>query len=78
MNPKVRSVEPLAEYKLKLLFANGEVRIFDVTPYLNKGIFTQLQDEAYFRKVRAASGAVQWPNAQDFSHDTLFLLGKVE
>jgi hypothetical protein len=32
MNQKVKSVEPLAEFKLKLFFANGEVRIFDVTP----------------------------------------------
>ncbi len=76
MNPAVKSVEALPDYQLKLLFANGETRIFDVRPYLDKGIFRQLREETYFRQVRTAFGSVQWPNEQDFSHDTLFLLGK--
>lgn len=74
MNLAVKSVEPLPGHRLKLLFANGETRIFDVTPYRDKGIFKQLREENYFRQVRAAFGSVQWPNEQDFSHDTLFQL----
>ncbi len=76
MNPTVTKVEPLANYKLKVAFANGDARVFDVTPYLDKGIFEQLKDEQYFRKVRVAFGAVAWPDEQDFSKDTLYLLGK--
>jgi hypothetical protein len=61
MNPPVKSGEALAGYQLKLLFGNGETRIFDVTPYLDKGIFRQLREENYFRQVRTAFGSVQWP-----------------
>ncbi|VUZ25685.1 Uncharacterised protein [Acetobacterium wieringae] len=35
----VINVEPLNDYKLLLTFDNGEKRIFDVSPYLDKGIF---------------------------------------
>jgi hypothetical protein len=76
MNPTVTTVEPLANFKPKVVFANGDARLFDVSPYLDKGIFTQLKDEQYFKKVRVAFGAIAWPNEQDFSHDTLYLLGK--
>jgi len=75
MNPSVEAAEPLENYKLKVYFNNGEVKEFDVTPFLDKGIFVELRDKEYFSKVSVAFGAVQWPNEQDFSNDTLYLLG---
>ncbi|WP_323813172.1 DUF2442 domain-containing protein [Cellvibrio sp. NN19] len=75
MNPFVKSVEPLDNYKLKLLFTNGDLKIFDVAPYLEKGVFRELKDSSYFKQVKVVSGAIEWPHEQDFSNDTLFLLG---
>ena len=76
MNPSVNTVEPQEDYKLKLCFENGEIRLFDVSPYLDKGIFKQLKDKHYFKKVTVVFGAIQWPNQQDFSKDTLYLLSE--
>ena len=75
MNPKVIIAEPLTNHRLRLRFENGEIREFDVAPYLDKGIFRELKDDAYFRRVRVAFGSVEWPNEQDFSKDTLYMLG---
>lgn len=58
-----------------LTFANGGQRLFDVAPYLDKGIFTQLKDPACFAQVRVVAGHVEWPRGQDFSPDTLYLRG---
>ena len=77
MNPKVQVVEALSNHKLKLKFDNGDTKFFDVTPYLDKGIFTELKDEGYFKQARVSFGSVEWPNEQDFSKDTLYLLGKI-
>ena len=74
MNPVVTAVEPKKNYKLSITFENGEKRIFDVTPFLDKGIFSELKNIDYFQKVRVAFGAIQWPNEQDFSKDTLYKL----
>ena len=74
MNPEVKLAEPLPNYKLKIKFSNDEIREFDVSPYLDKGIFKELKVESYFSKVRVSFGAVEWPNEQDFSKDTLYLL----
>ena len=74
MNPAVTHVEPLPNYRLKIIFENGDARLFDVSPYLDKGIFTELKDDAYFRQARVAFGAVSWPHDQDLSKDTLYLL----
>jgi len=50
-----------------------EQRVFDVSPYLTKGIFTRLAQSAYFGQVRVVEGHVEWPEGQDFSRDTLYL-----
>ncbi len=73
MFPKVVQVQPQDDYRLRLEFDNGETRLFDVTPYLDRGIFTELRFLAYFQQVKPFFGGVQWPNEQDFSPDTLYL-----
>jgi hypothetical protein len=78
MSPKVIKVEPLENYQLRLTFSNGEIRCFDVTPYLDKGIFTELKNIEYFQQVKISFGSVQWLHEQDFSRDTLYLLSEPE
>lgn len=72
-NPRVQSVTPHSDYTLTLQFTNGEVKRFDVKPYLTKGFFRELQSTSYFQKVRLFLETVQWPNGQDFCPDTLYL-----
>jgi len=74
MNPTVITVEPENNYKLLITFENNENRLFDVKPFLDKGIFTELKSIDYFKKVKVSFGAIQWPNEQDFSKDTLYKL----
>ncbi|NOR69402.1 MAG: DUF2442 domain-containing protein [Methylomarinum sp.] len=74
MNPHVVGVEVKQEYVLKLVFENKEVRLFDASPFLDKGIFNELKDINYFKQVKVAFGAIEWPHEQDFSKDTLYLL----
>lgn len=72
-NPRVQSVTPHSDYTLTLQFTNGEVKRFDVKPYLAKGFFRELQSMNYFQKVCLFLETVQWPNGQDFCPDTLYL-----
>ena len=75
MTPRIVAVEVLPEYKLCVRFGNGESRLFDVGPYLNRGIFKELKSESYLKKVRIISGGVEWPHEQDLSADTLYCRG---
>ena len=76
MNPYVKSVKPQDDYCLLLTFENGEKRIFDLKPYLNKGVFVRLQNVALFKTVRVVSGSVEWHGEIDLSYDTLFTESK--
>jgi len=76
MNPRVITVEATNNHFLKLSFDNNEIKLFDASPFLDKGIFKELQDYNYFKQVSVAFGSVEWPHEQDFSYDTLYLLSK--
>jgi hypothetical protein len=71
----VHSVEILEYPKLTITFDTHEQKIFDLSPYLEKGIFTELKDITYFKKVKAINGTIEWPNGQDFCPDTLYIKG---
>jgi len=73
MNPRVQAVKPNTDYTLTLTFTNGEVRMFDVKPYLQIGIFQELQDKGLFSSVKPYLGSIQWKNGQDFCPDTLYI-----
>ncbi|WP_041669003.1 DUF2442 domain-containing protein [Acetobacterium woodii] len=73
----VIDVEPLNDYKLLLTFENGEKRIFDVSPYLEKGIFQELKNEEKFRTVRISFDSIEWCNQADLDPEFLFKKSKV-
>ena len=76
MNPRVTKVKPSQNYTLQVTFSNGEVKSFDVKPYLGIGIFKELQDLGVFNSVKPFLGSVQWANGVDLCPDTLYLDSK--
>ncbi len=61
----------LSDYRIKAALSNGNKGIFDIKPYLDKGIFKELKDYDYFRRARIELGTITWPNEQDFSPETI-------
>jgi hypothetical protein len=72
MNPRIIKSEPIQDYRLKLAFTNGEVRVFDVKPYLKIGNFKMLKNEAMFTSVKCVLGSIQWQNGLDLCPDILY------
>ena len=47
--------------------------MFDLTPWLDKGVFRALRDSPEFAQARVVDGSVEWPGEIDLSYDTLYL-----
>lgn len=69
----VISVTPKDNHLLELKFNTGEMRLFDATPYLEKGVFKQLKNKTLFNQAYVAFDTVCWPGNLDISPDTLYL-----
>jgi len=73
MTPRVRQVIAHEDYTLTLTFSNGEIRRFDMRPYLDYPVFQALRNSALFKLARPAHGTVTWPPEIDFAPETLYL-----
>ena len=73
MNPYVKDLTTLPNYRLLLSFENGETRIFDAVPYLEKGVFQRIRHPGLFGLAKVVAGSVEWPGEIDLSYDTLYL-----
>ncbi|MDR0560246.1 MAG: DUF2442 domain-containing protein [Prevotellaceae bacterium] len=73
MNPTVIDVKPQQDYTLHLWFKNGEEGIFDVKPYLDKGIFMELKDLSLFNSVHPDGLSIEWDNEAALCPDTVYL-----
>jgi CTP:phosphocholine cytidylyltransferase-like protein len=68
----VIDVKPLDDYKLELTFENKEIRIFDMKPYLDKGIYKELKDKSKFKSVRVSFDSIEWCNQADIDPEFLY------
>jgi hypothetical protein len=66
------NVKPQSDYKLLLTFDNDEIREFDVKPYLNHGIFSELSDVSIFNSVHVSFDSIEWKNGADLDPETLY------
>jgi hypothetical protein len=73
MNPIVTNVKPEKDYSLILQFSNGELRRFDVKPYLDKGVFQELQDLSRFYSVHLDGLSIEWDNEAALCPDTIYM-----
>lgn len=68
----ITEVKPIEEYKLILTFENGETRIMDMKPFLNKGIYRELKDKNKFKTVRVSFDSIEWCNKADIDPEFLY------
>ena len=68
----VKKVLPTSNYQLILTFANGEVRLFDMKPYLETDIFQELKNNDLFNTVRISFDSVEWDNDADMDPEILY------
>lgn len=73
MNPRVKEARARDDYKLELVFTNGEVGLYDCHDLLDFGVFRELRDVTYFRRAQVIDGTVVWPHEQDICPDTLYV-----
>ena len=75
MFPAVVDVKPLDNYQLRLSFSNGEVKRFDMNPYLHMGLFRELTMEGMFETVKVSFDTICWSNEADIDPETLYQEG---
>lgn len=57
----ILQVYPRDDYKIYLYFSDGRVKLYDIKPLLDKGIFQKLQSiEFYLNRCTVLNGTLAW------------------
>ena len=76
MFPRVKDVQHVRNYILRLTFSNGEVAELDLGPSIRGrgGAFTPLEDVEYFARVTVdpVARTLVWPDGVDLDPDVLY------
>lgn len=76
MNPRAKNILYKSPYKLIVTFTNGEVKKFDLEPYLDYPVYQELKNEPYCSKAAINNGTVVWDDEIDIDPDRLYLESK--
>jgi hypothetical protein len=74
--PRAIEVTPLPNYILEVKFSNGEIRDFDVKPYIKGDWYGELKDLNVFNSVKVGGLSVEWIGGQDICPDDLYFYSK--
>ncbi len=75
MYPTIKEVIPGDDYKLHIVFENGERGTLDVRPFLDFGVFRRLKDQEAFKRVKVVFDTIEWDVGVDL--DPEFVYSKV-
>ena len=76
MYKPVISVEAKKDFSLIVKFSGNETKRIDFKPYLNFGVFTQLQDTDKFMKAHVSFDTVEWDENIDIDPEFLYEKGE--
>jgi len=62
------------DYTLRIIFDNGEEKLFDVKPYIKGNWYGELKEKRYFLTVYVDGYTVVWKHGQDICPDDLYYL----
>ncbi len=73
----VSGVRYEGDYRLRVAFDDGTVRIVDMANELDGPVFEPLRDEKFFRRVKVnrETGTIEWPNGADVAPEFLYEIG---
>lgn len=68
----VTEVKTLPGYRIEVAFEDGKRGVFDMTPYLDKGVFRTLRNPSVFDAASLGLGTVRWPGDIDIAPERLY------
>jgi uncharacterized protein DUF2442 len=70
---RVRSVEPLEKFRVRITFQNEVEKEIDLERFLRGEIFEPIRkDPKIFRSVKVIGGTIGWDNGADIDTDVLY------
>ena len=75
---EVFQAEYLDNYRIKLVFNNGEEKTVDLEHEINGKVYIPLRKIDYFKNFQIKYNTIEWENGADFAPEYLYKIGQKE
>ena len=72
---EIIKAEYLDNYRIKLWFNDGKMKIVDLAGSLNGLVFEPLKELEFFKKFTIKFNTIEWDNGADFAPEYLYEIG---
>lgn len=70
--PRIKEVEALDNFCLRITYATGEKRLYNMQELLKYDFYKNLNNIGYFKTVKTVKVTVEWPNGEDIDPNELY------
>lgn len=70
--PRIKDVEVLDEYILKITYVTNEKKLYDFKNNLKYNFYEKLKNPEYFKRAKSAGATVEWPDGEDIDPNELY------
>ncbi len=70
--PAIVKIHVCDSYSVKVEFADGKIKICDLSDHLERGVFKALKDKDFFNLVHVEHGAAVWNEKIDIAPEYLY------
>lgn len=70
--PRIKKVQALDDFFLKITYVNGEEKLYDMKKNLQEEFYKNLKNIAYFKLVKSVGVTVEWTNGEDIDPNELY------
>ena len=72
MVPRPKDVKALENYCLRVLFENGETKVYDMSAMIEKPYYSRLKNKNLFKTVKVRDITLEWATGEDICPDELY------
>ena len=72
MVPRPKEVKPLNNFRLQVLFDNGEAKIYDMSKLIEEPFYRKLRNKHMFNTVKVSDITLEWSSGEDICPDELY------
>lgn len=70
--PRIKEVEALDDFKLKIIYVNGEKKLYDMKKNLQYDFYKKLNNIAYFKMAKSVETTIEWTDGEDIDPNELY------
>ena len=70
--PRIESIEILSDFKIKIFYVNGEMKIYDINKLFKYDFYKKLRQVEYFKLAKSVGTTIEWPEGEDVDPNELY------